>query len=79
MQRFADILAEECYRTWRTVQYHETVELGAVLDELDLPLKLAAREMIFTFLEKSKGEGWWGKDSNRDHYAEHLQETDPFH
>ncbi len=44
----------------------------------DLALKLAARETIFEFLEKQRGEGWWGKEEMQDYYAQHEKGSDPF-
>lgn len=44
----------------------------------DLSFKLAAREVIFEFLEKNYGEGWWGKEEFQNYYKEHEKGTDPF-
>ncbi|MFA5645453.1 MAG: creatininase family protein [Candidatus Ratteibacteria bacterium] len=44
----------------------------------DLAIRLAARETIFTFLEKSRGEGWWGSSDMKNYYNEHTQNEDPF-
>ena len=44
----------------------------------DLAFKLAGREAIFEFLEKERGEGWWGDSSMADYYAQHEKGTDPF-
>jgi creatinine amidohydrolase/Fe(II)-dependent formamide hydrolase-like protein len=44
----------------------------------DLALKLAAREAIFEFLEKQRGEGWWGSEDMLDYYQQHEKGTDPF-
>ncbi|OHB60180.1 MAG: creatinine amidohydrolase [Planctomycetes bacterium GWF2_42_9] len=44
----------------------------------DLALKLAARETIFEFLEKERGEGWWGKQDMQDYYKKHEKGSDPF-
>ncbi len=44
----------------------------------DLALKLAARESIFEFLEKQRGEGWWGKEEMQDYYMQHEKGSDPF-
>lgn len=44
----------------------------------DLAFKLAAREAIFEYLEKTKGEGWWGNEEMSNYYAEHDKGTDPF-
>jgi creatinine amidohydrolase len=44
----------------------------------DLALKLAAKETIFEFLEKERGEGWWGSEKMQDYYKQHESGTDPF-
>jgi len=40
MQQVADMLAVECYRTWRAIQFQEWVELGATEEELELEVRL---------------------------------------
>lgn len=44
----------------------------------DLAFKFAARQIIFEFLDKKRGEGWWGKDSAQNYVTEHKAGTDPF-
>lgn len=44
----------------------------------DLAFKLAAREAIFEYLDKEKGEGWWGDNSMEGYYAAHEAGADPF-
>ena len=44
----------------------------------DLSFRLAARQAIFEFLEKERGEGWWGDNSMANYYDEHKTGTDPF-
>lgn len=44
----------------------------------DLAFKLAARQEIFAFLERDKGDGWWGEPSSANYYAEHESGVDPF-
>ncbi|MBI3698742.1 MAG: hypothetical protein HY238_28370 [Acidobacteria bacterium] len=39
MQQYADILAAECYRTWRTIRFEDTIELAATIEELDLGVR----------------------------------------
>jgi neutral ceramidase len=53
MQQVADILAAECYRTWRAVPFHDWVELSATVEELELEVRLpgpddvaAARKLL---------------------------------
>lgn len=35
----------------------------------DLAFRLAARHLIFTYVEKTVGEGWWGTDKFSDYYG----------
>jgi len=44
----------------------------------DLAFKLAARESIFEYLEKQRGEGWWGNEKMKDYYSMHEKGADPF-
>jgi len=44
----------------------------------DLAFKLGAREAIFEYLEKTKGEGWWGKEDMSNYYADRVKSRDPF-
>jgi creatinine amidohydrolase len=44
----------------------------------DLAFKLAARQAIFEFLERDRGEGWWGKSQMADYYAQQAAGDDPF-
>ena len=44
----------------------------------DLAFKFAARQAIFAFLERERGEGWWGKSGMDDYYAQHETGDDPF-
>lgn len=43
----------------------------------DLAIKLAARESIFEFIEKEKGEGWWGNKNNNAFYIQHQNGYNP--
>lgn len=44
----------------------------------DLAFKLGARQAIFAFLEKTRGEGWWGDNRMADYYAQQAGGEDPF-
>lgn len=45
---------------------------------LDLAFRTAARRTIFDYVEKEKGEGWWGKDEMKNYLDDHKNGTDPF-
>ena len=44
----------------------------------DLAFKFGARQAIFAFLEKTRGEGWWGNGEMADYYARQAAGSDPF-
>ncbi len=44
----------------------------------DLAFKLAARQEIFDFIERQRGDGWWGDESSSAYYDELETGTDPF-
>jgi creatinine amidohydrolase len=44
----------------------------------DLAFKLAARQEIFAFIERERGDGWWGDNSSESYYEEHNAGSDPF-
>ena len=53
MQTYADILAAECYRTWRTIEFQDNVDIAASIDEMDMAVRMpsaaevsAARQLL---------------------------------
>jgi creatinine amidohydrolase/Fe(II)-dependent formamide hydrolase-like protein len=44
----------------------------------DLAFKFGARQAIFAFIEKTRGEGWWGNNDMADYYAKQAGGDDPF-
>jgi creatinine amidohydrolase len=44
----------------------------------DLAFKLASRQAIFDFLQKTRGEGWWGDNSMSDYFSDHAGGENPF-
>jgi creatinine amidohydrolase/Fe(II)-dependent formamide hydrolase-like protein len=44
----------------------------------DLAFRFGARQAIFRFLEKERGEGWWGDAKMVDYYAKQASGADPF-
>jgi len=57
--------------------HHQTENFAAGMPT-DLAFKLAARQATFAFLEKERGEGWWGDAKMADYYAEQVVGNDPF-
>src|SRR3954469_21151668 len=44
----------------------------------DLAFKTAARQATFEFLEKTRGEGWWGSTAMSTYYEDHSRGANPF-
>ena len=65
------------FRNIHVVIHHQT-ENFAVGMPTDLAFKFAARQAIFAFLEKERGEGWWGSETMADYYAQQSAGDDPF-
>lgn len=40
MRRYADMLAAESFRTWRTIQYQDSADLNASIEELEFAVRL---------------------------------------
>lgn len=57
--------------------HHQSENFAAGMPT-DLAFKFAARQAIFKFLEKERGEGWWGDNAMADYYAQQSQGNDPF-
>ncbi|MFM8747693.1 MAG: creatininase family protein [Aestuariivirga sp.] len=57
---------------------HHQSENFAVGMPTDLSFKFGARQAIFAFLEKTRGEGWWGDSKMADYYAQQSGGDDPF-
>jgi len=65
------------FRNIHVVIHHQTENFAAGMPT-DLAFKLAARQAIFAFLEKERGEGWWGNPAMAGYYAQHATGDDPF-
>jgi len=57
--------------------HHQTENFAAGMPT-DLAFKFAARQAVFEFLEKERGEGWWGKSQMAGYYAQQATGDDPF-
>lgn len=57
--------------------HHQTENFAAGMPT-DLAFKFAARQAIFEFIEKERGEGWWGNEQMADYYARQATGGDPF-
>jgi creatinine amidohydrolase/Fe(II)-dependent formamide hydrolase-like protein len=57
--------------------HHQSENFAAGMPT-DLAFKFAARQAIFAFLERDRGEGWWGRSDMSGYYAQHDAGDDPF-
>jgi creatinine amidohydrolase len=60
------------FRNIHAIIHHQTENFVAGMPT-DLAFKTAGREAIFHFLEKERGEGWWGSKAMAGYYAEHAE------
>jgi len=65
------------FRNIHAVIHHQTENFSAGMPT-DLAFKFAARQAIFAFLERERGEGWWGSEKMADYYAQQTAGHDPF-
>jgi creatinine amidohydrolase len=65
------------FRDIHVVVHHQTENFAAGMPT-DLAFKFAARQATFAFLERERGEGWWGSEKMADYYAQHSSGDDPF-
>jgi creatinine amidohydrolase/Fe(II)-dependent formamide hydrolase-like protein len=65
------------FRNIHVIVHHQTENFVAGMPT-DLAFKFAARQAIFAFLEKERGEGWWGAEKMADYYAQQSTGADPF-
>jgi len=65
------------FRNIHVFIHHQTENFGAGMPT-DLAFKFAARQAIFEFLEKERGEGWWGNAKMASYYAKQATGDDPF-
>jgi creatinine amidohydrolase len=65
------------FRNIHVVIHHQTENFAAGMPT-DLAFKFAARQAIFAFLEKMRGEGWWGSETMADYYTKQADGADPF-
>lgn len=65
------------FRNIHGIIHHQCENFAAGMPT-DLAFRLGGRQAIFRFLERTQGEGFWGKTSMKDYYAEHAAGDDPF-
>ncbi|MBZ9980249.1 MULTISPECIES: creatininase family protein [unclassified Mesorhizobium] len=65
------------FRNIHAIIHHQTENFAAGMPT-DLAFKAAGRQAIFRFLEKERGEGWWGSEVMAAYYAEHAEGSNFF-
>jgi len=65
------------FRNIRGIIHHQSENFDAGMPT-DLAFKNAARQAIFEFLDRDRGEGWWGRPESADYYEQHAKGGDPF-
>jgi creatinine amidohydrolase/Fe(II)-dependent formamide hydrolase-like protein len=65
------------FRNIHAFIHHQTENFNVGMPT-DLAFKFGARQAIFAFLEKTRGEGWWGDNAMADYYAKQAEHSDPF-
>lgn len=65
------------FRNIHVIIHHQSENFTAGMPT-DLAFRLAAREVIFEFKEKTDGAGWWGRAEMDDYYAKQAQGEDCF-
>lgn len=57
--------------------HHQTENFTAGMPT-DLAFKFAARQAVFAFLQRERGDGWWGNPKMANYYAKQKAGDDPF-
>ena len=65
------------FRNIHVVVHHQTENFASGMPT-DLAFRLAAKQTIFAFLERTRGEGFWGAQAMKDYYLEQANAADPF-
>ena len=81
LQPFAEAMFEGLlrigFRNVHAIIHHQTENFVQGMPT-DLAFRLGARQAIFRFLERERGEGWWGRAEMAGYYAAHASGADPF-
>lgn len=73
---FAGLLATGL-RNVHGVIHHQTENFAQGMPT-DLAFRLAAREAVFAHLERTRGQGWWGRGDMASYYEGHAVGDNPF-
>ncbi len=73
---FANLLSVG-FRNIHVFIHHQTENFTPGMPT-DLAFKFAAKQAVFSLLEKERGKGWWGDEKMKDYYDMHSAGADPF-
>ena len=65
------------FRNIHGIIHHQTENFSSGMPT-DLAFKIGAKQAIFKFLERTKGEAWWGAQGMDDYYSLQQEGSDPF-
>jgi creatinine amidohydrolase/Fe(II)-dependent formamide hydrolase-like protein len=65
------------FRNVHVFIHHQTENFSAGMPT-DLAFRFAGRQAVVRFLERERGEGWWGNAKMADYYALHGAGDNPF-
>ena len=66
------------FRNIHTFVHHQSENFASGMPT-DLAFRLASKQIIFEFLDQTKGEGWWGSNTMADYYTAHDSlDANPF-
>jgi creatinine amidohydrolase len=65
------------FRNIHVFIHHQTENFSAGMPT-DLAFRFAGRQAVVRFLERERGEGWWGNAKMADYYALHGAGDNPF-
>jgi len=64
------------FRNLHVIVHHQTENFAGGMPT-DLAFRFAAKQTVFAYLERERGEGWWGDEKMKDYYAERAAAADP--
>lgn len=66
------------FRNIHTFIHHQSEDYDSGMPT-DLAFRLASKQIIMEFLDKTRGEGWWGDNKMADYYTNHADlDANPF-
>lgn len=66
------------FRNIHAIVHHQSENFADGMPT-DMAFRLAAKQVIFEFLDKTRGEGWWGDNSMDSYYTAHDSlDANPF-